>query len=68
MHTTPRRRFEPSSPRLRRVFAVAAALATLATAHLIDVLAQGHGTRAPLVVQHAPAVVAHVAISAPTHY
>jgi hypothetical protein len=51
-------RFEPSSPRLRALFAAVALAATVATGGLIDALAQGHGTTARLTVQGAPVVVA----------
>ena len=58
MNRTPDHGFDPSSPLLRKVFAVAAAAATFATAHFIDALAQGEGTSAPLHVNSAPVVVA----------
>ena len=50
MNRTPNAGFEPSSPLLRKAFAVAAVAATFATAHFIDALAQGYGTTAPAVV------------------
>lgn len=59
MNHTPPARFEPSSPRLRAVFAAIALAATVATADFIDALANGHGTTAPLIVHAAQVVVAH---------
>jgi len=59
MNRTPRPEFDPSSPLLRKAFAVAAVAVTFAVAHAIDALALGYGTSAPLFVQHAPIVVAH---------
>ena len=50
--------FEPSSPRLRMVFAAVALTATLATGDLIDALARGYGTTTPLTVQSTPVTVA----------
>ena len=58
MNRKPAAGFDPSSPLLRKAFAVVAAAATFATAHFIDALAQGHGTSAPLYVKSAPLVVA----------
>lgn len=58
MNRTPPTRFEPSSRWLRAAFAVIALAMTLATAGLIDGLANGHGTTAPLVMHAVPAVVA----------
>ena len=58
MNRKPDARFDPSSPLLRKTFAVVAAAATLATAHFVDALAQGHGTSAPLYVKSAAVVVA----------
>ena len=58
MNRTPRPAFDPSSPLLRKAFAVAAVAATFAVADFIDALALGYGTSAPLYVQHAPVVVA----------
>jgi len=58
MNRKPASGFEPSSPLLRKVFAVAAVAATFALAHFIDALAHGYGTSAPLYTQHAAIVVA----------
>lgn len=58
MNRDTRPRFEPSSPWLRSVFAVAALAATLATGAFIDALAQGYGASAPLAVYAAKVVVA----------
>ena len=58
MNRKPDAGFDPSSPLLRKAFAVVAAAATFATAHFIDALAQGYGTSAPLYVKNAPVVVA----------
>lgn len=58
MNRKPHARFEPSSPLLRKAFAVVAVAATFAIAHFIDALAQVHGTSAPLYVKSAPIVVA----------
>jgi hypothetical protein len=58
MNRKPDRGFDPSSPLLRKAFAVVAAAATFATAHFIDALAQGYGTSAALYVRNAPVIVA----------
>ncbi len=50
MNRTPNAGFEPSSPLLRKAFAVAAVAATFATAHFIDALAHGYGITVPAVV------------------
>ena len=50
--------WEPSSPLLRKVFAVVAVSATIGLGQFIDALAHGYGSSAPLYVQHAPIVVA----------
>jgi hypothetical protein len=57
MNRKPSSGFEPSSPLLRKAFAVVAFAATFATAHFIDALAQGYGTSAPLYVKSVPVVV-----------
>jgi hypothetical protein len=58
MNRTPLSRFDPCSPRIRTACAVAAVVATLATAGLIDALANGHGGPAPDVSAVRPMVVA----------
>jgi len=58
MNRKPDHGFDPSSPLLRKAFAVVAAAATFTTAHFIDALSQGYGTSAPLYVKNAPVVVA----------
>jgi hypothetical protein len=58
MNRKPAPRFDPSSPMLRKAFAVVAVAATIGLAQFIDALAHGYGTSAPLYVQHAPIVVA----------
>ena len=58
MNRKPDTGFDPSSPLLRKAFAVIAAAATFATAHFIDALAQGLGTPPPLYVNSAPVIVA----------
>jgi hypothetical protein len=58
MNPSPNAGFEPSSPLLRKTFAVIAVAATFATAYFIDALAHGYGTSAPLAVQARPIVVA----------
>ena len=58
MNHKPDSGFDPSSPLLRKAFAVVAVAATFATAYFIDALAQGYGTSAPLVVKSAPDVLA----------
>lgn len=58
MNRKPNSGFDPSSPLLRKAFAVVAVAATFATAHFINALAQGYGTSAPLIVKSAPVVVA----------
>jgi len=58
MNRTPNAGFEPSSPLLRKAFAVIAVAATFATAHFIDALAHGYVTAAPAVVAAAPVTVA----------
>jgi len=58
MDRKPNSGFDPSSPLLRKAFAVFAVAATFATAQFIDALAQGLGTSAPLYVKSVPVVVA----------
>lgn len=58
MNRKPAPGFEPSSPLLRKAFAVVAVAATFALAQFIDALAHGYGTSATLYVQHTPIVVA----------
>lgn len=58
MNRKPQAGFDPSSPLLRKAFAIVAVAATFATAHFIDALAEGYGTSAPLYVRSAPLVVA----------
>jgi len=50
--------FDPSSPMLRKAFAVMAVAATFATAHFIEALVQNYGPLAPLDAANAPVVVA----------
>ena len=58
MNRKPDHGFDPSSPLLRKAFAVVAAAATFATAHFLDALAQGQGMSAPLYAANATIVVA----------
>jgi len=59
MHRKPQSRFDPSSPRVRMACAIAAVVATFATAGFIKALANSCGGWTPLIVKHAPIVVAH---------
>ena len=58
MNRKPSPEFDPSSPTLRRAFAVMAVAATFATAQFIDALVQNYGPLAPLDAENAPIVVA----------
>lgn len=58
MNRTLPSRFDPSSPRIRTVCAVAAVVATLATLDFIDALAHGYGNSAPVLAKAAVIVVA----------
>ena len=57
MNRNPSFQFDPSSPLLRKVFALVAVLATVATLGFIDALAHAYGALMPQ--QQAPVVVAH---------
>lgn len=48
MNRKPTPQFDPSSPLLRKAFAVMALAATFATAHFIDALVHGYGPLAPV--------------------
>jgi hypothetical protein len=59
MNAKPQSRFDPSSPRVRLMCAVAAAVFTVATLGFIDALAHGYGNAAPVLAKAAVMVVAH---------
>jgi len=58
MNRKPTPEFDPSSPLLRKAFAVIAVAATFATAQFIDALVQNYGPLAPLEAADTPVVVA----------
>ena len=58
MNRKPIAQFDPSSPVLRKAFAVVAIAATLATAEFIDALAHGFGVTEPTVMAGRPVIVA----------
>jgi hypothetical protein len=58
MNRKPIAQFDPSSPVLRKAFAVVAIAATLATADFIDALAHGFGTTEATTMAGAPGIVA----------
>jgi hypothetical protein len=58
MNRKPTPEFDPSSPLLRKAFAVMAVAATFATAQFIEALAEGYGMSPPIDAGSAPVVVA----------